>query len=173
MYNLVAHKIIMFVIFRDVKTREEKSSEIYGEFVFLFFEFEEEKARSIRKQNVLRFSYSYSHLSAIPRQAISTKKNPTAWDTVSNQKTRQIGKWKWATVRYAVYCQRAQALVVSLKFHEKWICHLLVRQFKGVPFWAAQVVTETWRTCPKHFLESGQPLWDPHKYLSLQVPTVY
>lgn len=49
MYKLVAHKIIMFDIFRDVRTGKKRNSEICGKFIFLFFQLEEEKAKSSRK----------------------------------------------------------------------------------------------------------------------------
>lgn len=40
MYNLVAHKIIMFEIYRDARTREEKRLNTWG-FIFLFLQLEE------------------------------------------------------------------------------------------------------------------------------------
>lgn len=51
MYNLVAHKIIMLDIFRDVRTREEKNFRtVEGGGIFqLFFQFGEEKAKNSRK----------------------------------------------------------------------------------------------------------------------------
>lgn len=49
MYNLVAHKIIMFDIFRDVKTREEKKFINMWGFISLFFQFGDEKAKSSRR----------------------------------------------------------------------------------------------------------------------------
>lgn len=53
MYNLVAHKIIMFDIFRDVRAREEtKFRNMWGSisgFFFSSFQFGEEKAKNSRK----------------------------------------------------------------------------------------------------------------------------
>lgn len=50
MYNLVAHKIIMFGIFRDVRTGEESQKYVGGLFS-LFFSLGKKNTKSSRNKN--------------------------------------------------------------------------------------------------------------------------
>lgn len=166
MYNLVAHKIIMFDIFRDVKTREEKTFINMWGIYFPVFPVWGRKGKELQEIKILEGFPSLQHLTPLSRASRILQR-----ETRCRQSEDQMGRQE----------KRGHLEVPlpksTLQFHEYLVP--LERQsgssmYQGTP--VKGFLCEPWRrfgepqsqTCPQR----GR-LRDLCGSLSLQVSTIY